>query len=223
MPVINEADIIEKTLQTVKKQKPYEIIVVDGGSTDNTVEIARKYAKVILHDKSEKCWRSVLMNKGAKKATGEILLFLHADTELPKHAIKEIQNVLKEEKYQGGGFSLHINSKNLWLGIIAKTTSLRSSITKIPRGDQAQFVKNSLFQKIGCYKEIPIMEDIDLMKKIRKQKKKIKIMKHCVKTSARRWEKEGIMYCTLRNWLLVIFYVFSASPEWLVKLYQRNK
>jgi GT2 family glycosyltransferase len=157
------------------------------------------------------------MNTGAKKALGRYLIFLHSDTFLPEDSYEKLYNTLK--KYKAGAFNLNIKSNNFFIKFIAKVSSLRSRITRIPYGDQVIFIQNDYFKTLNGYKEIPLMEDVEIMLRIKKQKEKIYILKDKVITSPRRWQKEGILFCTLRNWFLIILFFFGVSPEKLVKFY----
>jgi len=126
---------------------------------------------------------------------------------------------MDKKKYTGGAFELGINSGRRVFRLTEKFVSLRTGLTRIPCGDQAIFVKREVFNGINGFKEIPIMEDVDLMRRIRKSGHKIYIIPEKVKTSPRRWEREGVLYCTLRNWAIVILYLLGAKPEKLVKYY----
>jgi hypothetical protein len=119
----------------------------------------------------------------------------------------------------GGAFDLEIKSKKRIFRLIERAASIRSRLTRIPYGDQAIFLKKSFFDQIGGFKDIPIMEDVELMQRVKKAGQKIKFIPRKVWTAARRWEKEGIVYCTLRNWILISLYMFGVSPEKLNKFY----
>jgi rSAM/selenodomain-associated transferase 2 len=162
------------------------------------------------------------MNAGAAIAKGEVLIFLHADTLLPPKALNKIGRVLENEKYVGGAFSLGIDSDRLLLKYVAAHASMRSRINRIPYGDQAIFIRKSYFDKIGKFKEIPLMEDVDLMRRIKKRDDKIYIFRDQVMTSPRRWEKEGLIYTTIRNRILMSLYFLGVGPEKLVKYYRRH-
>ena len=164
--------------------------------------------------------RSKQMNCGSSLAKGEILLFLHADTILPDQSIDKIIRVMENNQYIAGSFNLGINSNKLIFRIIEGLSSLRSRMTRIPYGDQAIFINKDYFIKIGKFSQIPLMEEVELMLKIKKDHKKIFIINEKVKTSARRWQKEGIIYCTFRNWILINLYFLGIKPHKLVKFYK---
>lgn len=223
VPVLNEADQINTTIEHLCNENTEgncEIIVVDGDRQGSTINaIHNKSVKAITSQKG----RGAQMNAGATIAKGEILIFLHADTKLPEHALRKISNVLKNKKYVGGAFDLGIDSDRLLLKYIAVRASLRSRLNRIPYGDQAIFIRKDYFYRIGRFKEIPLMEDVDLMRRIKKDKEKIFILPDKVMTSPRRWERDGVLYTTFRNHALVALFYLGVSPVKLAKYYWRNQ
>lgn len=163
------------------------------------------------------------MNAGAAIAAGEVLIFLHADTTLPRRAIELIDGVMTRPTLIGGAFDLRIGSERLILKIIARIASLRSRLTRIPYGDQAIFIRRDYFDRLGGYPGIPLMEDVALMRRIKRAGGWIGFIAEPVITSARRWEQEGILYTTLRNWLLLSAYLLGRAPDKLVKHYKPAK
>lgn len=223
IPVFKEEDRINTTIGSLVEMKgnhSVEIIVVDGDPCGSTIQCIKE--PTVIPMTAEK-GRAVQMNKGASKAAGDILLFLHADTILPKKAFDKIKSVMETGKYVGGAFNYDIDSRNLFLRFIYYTSYLRSKISRITYGDQAIFIREDYFKKIGGYPGIPIMEEVELMKKIKKNKDKIYILKDGVKTSARRYEEEGIIYGWLRNHRMRILYFFGVSPGRLVKYYHDTR
>jgi rSAM/selenodomain-associated transferase 2 len=160
------------------------------------------------------------MNAGALVAKGEILIFLHADTELPVRALKKIDSLKDRREYVGGAFDLGIKSDKLIFRVIGTLSSWRSRLNRIPFGDQAIFIRKEYFDQIGGYKEIPLMEDVELMRRIKRSENKIWIFNDRVMTSPRRWEKEGVIYCTLRDWTLQTLYFLGLSPDKLSRFYK---
>jgi rSAM/selenodomain-associated transferase 2 len=159
------------------------------------------------------------MNAGALLAGGEVLLFLHADTELPPDGLTRICSVIRDKGCVGGSFDLGIRSDRLCFRLIESAASLRSRMTRIPYGDQAIFLRRDYFRGLGGFRELPLMEDVDLMRRLRRSGGRIHIIRGKVKTSARRWESEGVLYCTLRNWMLMFLYLLGVSPERLARFY----
>lgn len=218
IPVLNEQAGINKTVDGLfDRSCPgiMEVIVVDGDPEGSTIGRIRnsKVVKIISAP-----GRGVQMNRGADNASGETLVFLHCDTVLPENAFHLIQEALQDAK--AGAFDLSIDGNSFAYRIIEKTASLRSRLTKIPYGDQAIFIRSSFFFKLGQYREIPIMEDVNLMQRIKKAGECIRFIDQPVVTSGRRWQKEGLFRCTLRNWLLVILYLGGINPERLARFYK---
>jgi len=220
MPVFHEGEKINKLighLHHLDSEKDLEIIVVDGSLGKDTLRAI--HSNNIIKISSEK-GRAKQMNVGASVAKGEILIFLHADTELPIHTLKKINTLLERKEYVGGAFDLGIKSDKFVFRVIEVLASLRSRLNKIPFGDQAIFIRREYFNQIGGYKEIPLMEDVELMRRIKKSGSKIWIFHDRVMTSPRRWEKEGVIYCTLRNWTLQALYFLGVSPDKLIRFYK---
>ena len=163
--------------------------------------------------------RSIQMNAGAAIAGGDILLFLHADTLLPETGVKSIRDVCRDPGIVGGAFDLAIDAPGSVFRVIEKTASLRSRLTRIPYGDQAIFIKAVCFRQLGGFAQIPLMEDIDLMRRIKRRGYRIRFITEPVKTDARRWKTEGVLYTTLRNWMLSTLFYAGVSPEKLKKYY----
>lgn len=222
MPVFQEGKMINdliKYLNHLDSEKNVEIIIVDGAPERDTLRAI--HSNHAIRVSSEK-GRAKQMNAGASIAKGEILIFLHADTELPIQALEKISAVMEQEGYIAGAFDLDIKSDKLIYKIIAFLASLRSRLNRIPYGDQAIFIRREYFNKIGGYQEIPLMEDVELMKRIKKSGHKIRIFHDRVRTSPRRWEKEGVIYCILRNWTLQALYALGISPHKLATFYKSS-
>ncbi|TSA44412.1 MAG: glycosyltransferase [Deltaproteobacteria bacterium] len=220
IPVFCEWTVINRTIATVRCQRggdAAEIIVVDGQAEGETIAAIRDNAVQKLH--SEK-GRGRQLNRGAAIATGDVLLFLHADTVLPPAAFERIAGAMRDKGCVGGAFDLRIDSPRAAFRVIETVAGLRSRLTRIPYGDQAIFIRASCFRTLGGFKEIPIMEDVDLMRRVKRKGWKITIFREPVITSARRWEKEGLLFGTLRNWLLVTLYLCGVAPERLTRFYR---
>jgi rSAM/selenodomain-associated transferase 2 len=220
IPVYREAEIINSTvdrLMCLQKFADAEIIVADGDPQGCTLkQISNTSVKKILCPKG----RARQMNFGVAKSSGDILIFLHADTRLPENALKKIATILEDKAIVGGAFDLGIDSERFAFRIIEKMASWRSRLTRIPYGDQGIFIRRDYFRALGGFQDIPLMEDVELMQRVKRNQGKIFILKEKVKTSSRRWESEGIIYCTLRNWLLITLYLSGVKPEKLVRFYR---
>lgn len=220
LPVLNEAEHIDQViahLLELDRERRVEIIVVDGdprGGTINTIKATGVRTAVA------ETGRARQMNCGAALATGDILLFLHADTLLPSNAIALIQAAMIDKRFVGGAFELGFDTKRKLFKITEAYAFFRTRLTKIPFGDQAIFIRRTYFEKIGGYRDIPIMEDIELMKRIKKRGDRICLIPEKALTSTRRWDREGVLYCTLRNWALQALYGCGISPARLVKWYR---
>ena len=222
IPVLNESSIINQTIEHIYgicSGFNVEVIVVDGDPEGGTISSIKKKEVITL---LSPVGRGKQMNKGASVACGDILLFLHTDTELPENAFRLSSSQMGKEKYVGGAFDLGIQSDRFVFRLIENMVYIRSRLTRIPYGDQAIFIKKDCFKKMNGYKAIPIMEDVELMKRIKRMGHKIAIIPQKVKTSPRRWEKEGVLYCTLRNWLLIGLYFLGCNPQKLVRFYYRE-
>ena len=222
IPVLNEQKIINETIESLLAggfAGRSEIIVVDADPEGTTL-------RAIRHDEELKTvsgqGRGKQMNKGALLASGDIVLFLHADTEIPPDGLARICSVMRCKQYVGGSFDLGIRSRKLRFRLIERVASLRSRMTRVPYGDQAIFLRREYFLRIGGFLELPILEDVELMRRIRRLGGNICILEERVRTSARRWEHEGALYCTVRNWTLVGLYLLGVSPDRLARYYSEH-
>ncbi|MHC4174022.1 MAG: TIGR04283 family arsenosugar biosynthesis glycosyltransferase [Planctomycetota bacterium] len=222
VPVLNEMDQISPLIEHIHNQgfgPLCEVIVVDGDPQGSTVKIIQDEDVIVITTEKG---RGRQMNAGAAVARGEILIFLHADTTLPDNALEKISRALQDRDYVGGAFDLRIDSDRLFLKYIAARANLRSRWNRIPYGDQAVFIRKKYFDQIGRFKEIPLMEDVDLMRRIKKDQRKIYILPDKVTTSARRWERNGALYTTLTNQMLAALFYLGVSPHRLAKYYRRH-
>ncbi len=219
IPTLNEEGSISKTLRSACQGRKVEIIVVDAGSADDTVVQAKSHDARILHDRPP---RSRQMNTGAKAARGGILLFLHADTVLPARFDELVRDALKQPDVAAGAFELRIEPRIPGLTFIERVANLRAKKMAMPYGDQAVFLKIEVFYEIGGFKDIPIMEDFELMRRLRKMGR-ILIVPRPVQTSARRWEQLGVLRTTVINQLMVMGYYLGVPPMTLAKWYRTNR
>ncbi len=217
MPVLNEAKSLRNTIAQLQLSDTEELIVVDGGSSDNTISIAREFTDKVYESETG---RAHVMNYGAAKADGEILLFLHADCVLPDKGFDMIRESISKNKITAGGFYLGINHPEFRFRAIEFGANMRSFLFSYIYGDQGIFLKKKTFESVGGYAEIPLMEDIDLSIKLKKLGK-IVFLKPPIQSSPRRWLEEGALYTTLRDWTIAFSYRFlNASPGQLIKHYK---
>jgi rSAM/selenodomain-associated transferase 2 len=220
IPVLNEAEGIAAFLGHLQdlRQLGHEIIVVDGGSIDDTPELARPGVDKLLETSAG---RARQMNAGAEVANGEVLVFLHADTFLPGTAMQDITQSLAMTRKAWGRFNVRLSGQHLLFRLIEWMMNRRSCITGIVTGDQAMFIKRDVFALSGCFDEIPIMEDIAMSKKLKTYSRPA-CLRTKVCTSSRRWEQQGIVRTVFLMWSLRLRYWMGASPHALVRHYYQN-
>jgi rSAM/selenodomain-associated transferase 2 len=219
IPTINEIDNIEKALKSCRLGDTWEVIVADGGSSDGTVALAKSLGATVIESSPPK---SRQMNQGAARATGDIFLFLHADTWLPGKFDEHILDCLRRSGVAAGAFKLHFESHTPALRVIENLANWRSCRLKTPYGDQAIFISAKLFHEIGGFPGIPIMEDFELVRQLRKMGG-IVTLPVSVSTSARRWKKFGILKTTLINQMIIVAHFIGVSPDKIAKWYRRKK
>jgi rSAM/selenodomain-associated transferase 2/rSAM/selenodomain-associated transferase 1 len=219
IPALNEAAAIVRTFSNLEGVENLEVIVIDGGSIDETAELAGFRGATVIQSNPGK---ALQMNTGAKAAAGDILVFLHADTLLPEGFSHQIVSALNQNGVAAGAFRLTINSTRAGIRIIERMANLRSRLLQLPYGDQALFLRKVLFEEIGGFPELPIMEDFILIRRL-KRKGKIVIVPAAVVTSPRRWTHLGIFKTWLINQLIIIAYYLGFSPERLTRLYRREE
>jgi len=217
IPVLREEAIINRAIERIlANDRAVEIVVVDGDPQGRTL-LAVTCGEALLI--ASEAGRGRQMNEGARAAGGDILVFLHADTVLPANAFRSISSAMRNRRLKGGAFDLAIDGQGVIFRLIEWAASLRSRLTRIPYGDQALFLRRDYFMQIGGYRDIPLMEDVDLMRRVKAGGDRIRIIRGKAKTSARRWEQEGVLRCTLRNWTIMLLYLLGVSPRRLVKWY----
>ena len=220
VPVLNEETVLETHLAALVTQcapLDYELLIVDGGSSDGTVGIAERYGRVVASARG----RATQMNAGAAVASGDVLLFLHADTQLPSQAFPAIEAALKTPKTPpvvAGAFRICFNCERWTYRCVAFFTNMRSQLRGIFTGDQAYFVRASTFRAIGGYPDLPLMEDLEIIKHLRALGR-IVLLPLYVTTSARRHERIGLLRSVLFMWYLRTLYAFGVPPAWLQKSY----
>lgn len=218
VPILNEAWQLPRFLQHLMlwESKGCEVLLVDGGSTDDTVSIVREMGLSIV---VAKCGRANQMNAGAAATKGQMLLFLHADTYLPNKADQIIHHALTNKRHVWGRFNVCITGVSRLLPIIAMLMNVRSSVTGIATGDQAMFMTRTAFDEVKGFPVLPLMEDIALSSRLKKISAPICI-KNKVTTSGRRWEKKGILRTILLMWHLRFSYWRGVSVYKLAEMYR---
>lgn len=220
IPVLNEKDRVNQFIADIYALAGIdrcEVIVVDGdidGSTVTAIEDERVI--FVTSDRG----RGKQMNAGARTAKGSTLLFLHSDTLLPARAIGAIEKHVTDQRNIAGAFELSIDSDRVIYKWIAFWAHVRYKYFGLPYGDQGIFIRKDYFESIGGFADFKIMEDVDLVRRIKKQGGKICILPEKATTSARRWEKEGAVYGTLRNAALLMLFYAGVKPELLAKFYK---
>jgi len=195
-------------------EQGHEVIIVDGGSTDNTLTIAYDITDTIIISKKG---RALQMNNGASVASGDVVLFLHADTLLPENVAEIISDVYVGENFWGR-FDVRLSNEKYVYRLIECMMNMRSSLTSIVTGDQAMFFEKNLFDRIGGFPEIALMEDVEISRQLKKISKPVRL-KSKVVTSSRRWETNGVVATVLLMWKLRLYYFFGVSPEKLSQMY----
>jgi rSAM/selenodomain-associated transferase 2 len=218
IPTLNESEHIESTLVCLGplREQGHEVIVVDGGSQDKTIELARHRVDKVIQTTPG---RAQQMNIGASQASGDILWFIHADTQVSEHAAQQIRKVMKNEHNHWGRFDISLSGQHLLLRVVEKLMNLRSCLTGIVTGDQAIFVRRTCFDAINGFRPIPLMEDIEISRRLKKWSRPCCIHDKVI-TSSRRWEKNGVLRTILLMWRLRLAYALGVSPEKLAHEYK---
>ena len=219
LPTLNEAPHLAATLAAARDDGVKEIIVVDGGSTDTTREVAAAHADLVI---SAARGRSVQMNAGAARATGDILLFLHADTLLPAGFAAAVQAACTAADVVGGRFDVALEPSSPLLWLTETLINLRSRLSRLATGDQAIFVRRDAFVRLGGYAAIPLMEDLELSRRL-KRAGRIACLRTRVTTSSRRWCRDGVVRTILLMWTIRLLYFAGVSPERLARLYANTR
>ena len=217
VPVFNEAQGLAAALTalTPLRQRDVEVIVVDGGSEDASAELARPYADQVL---AAPRGRAAQMNAGAVAARSEVLLFLHADTQLPSGADRLVLDSLAHSSRRWGRFDVVIAGTNPALRAVAAAINFRSRLSGIATGDQAIFVHRDAFQRVGGFPDIPLMEDVALSRALKRLSRPV-CLRAKVTTSGRRWEKHGVLRTILLMWRLRLAFFLGAEPAALARRY----
>jgi len=225
IPALNEAATIAETVRSARAAGADEIIVVDGGSRDGTPDAARRIADAVVFSPPG---RAIQMNAGAREATGEILLFLHADTTMPEGSIASVREATERNGVLGGAFFVRLvvspdtpPLRRAALRLTSRMINVRSRLFRTYTGDQAIFLRRDVFETIGAYPEIPLMEDVELSSRLTRRGKTT-LLTTPILTSARRWEAHGTLRTILLMWGLRLGYLLGLSPERCAEIYGRR-
>ena len=219
IPTLDEAENIRGCIECVRAEDgDFEILVCDGGSSDETVQIARGYDDAVLIETGK--GRGAQMNRGAAAANGGVLLFLHADTKLERGWSRELLSVLADESVVGGAFTFKIDNPARRYRLVESWVKLRCSLFSLPYGDQGIFVRKDIFNKIGGYQDIPLMEDVEIVGALNKEGKLV-LLEKCAVTHDRRWSRKGWIRASVSNQLVMLMYKMGIDPHTLARLYYR--
>ena len=218
IPTLNERDSLPATLASAGRTPQLEVVVADGGSRDNTIQIAQDWGCRVV---STSPGRARQMNRGAEESQSEYLIFLHADTCLPRKFHGCVRETLADPKVAGGAFRLRIEGARGFLHLIEAGANRRSRYFQMPYGDQAIFLRSELFRKVGGYPDLPIMEDFELIRRLR-QRGRIALAPSSVLTSGRRWKELGVLRTTLLNQIVILAYLAGVRPTRIASWYRRT-
>jgi rSAM/selenodomain-associated transferase 2/rSAM/selenodomain-associated transferase 1 len=219
IPALNEARVLPATLKSVAQDHPNEILVVDGGSVDDTSKVAGSFGAQVI---SSPPGRARQMNHGAAAARGEILLFVHADTELPAGYRDPIHTALRSPHTVSGAFSFRIREPFSGRSMVEWLANMRSRLWQLPFGDQGLFVRRWAFEYLGGFPDISLMEDYELVRRLKRLGKVVTLTPEA-RTSGRRWRELGVIRTTLINRLAIIGYRLGIAPSRLANFYYRQK
>ena len=218
IPAINERALIGRAIASAWQAAAAEVIVVDGGSQDGTPQIAQGLQCRVL---AAPAGRASQQNAGAAVATGEALLFLHADNWLAEPALAQVGQALQDPATVGGSFRQAIDAQGARFRLLEWGNGLRARWLGMPYGDQGLFVRRHTFQEVGGFAAVPLMEDVLLMRLLRRQGR-LAFLPGPVRVDARRWQQAGLVRQTLRNWLLLTAWRLGVSPARLARFYPRH-
>ena len=224
VPVLDEVAIVERALQALAPLRAggVEVVVADGGSRDGTPALAAPWADAVV---ASPRGRALQMNAGVRQASGDALLFLHADTALPDDAAALVMAALRDDPGQPrrtaawGRFDVRITGRPRLLGLVARLMNARSRLSGIATGDQAIFMTRAAFDAVGGFPEQPLMEDIEISRRLRRLGAPV-CLRARVTTSGRRWETRGIWRTIVLMWRLRLLYAVGVAPERLARSYR---
>jgi rSAM/selenodomain-associated transferase 2 len=215
IPTYNESTALVETLSRLKQHQPFETIIGDGGSEDNTADLARHHEVSVIQSRRG---RAAQMNAAAEVAKGDLLLFLHADSYVSPQGYQKMIETMTSRPYLGGAFSLQIDSPLPAFKKITRWANWRSKYLNLVYGDQGIFVRRDTFKDLKGFSPLPICEDLDFFRRLKK-KGPVVLLKEKAFTSPRRWLAEGVGFTTLRNIVIVTLFLMGFSPTTLSRWY----
>jgi rSAM/selenodomain-associated transferase 2 len=221
IPTLNEEKSLPQTLACLSASGVTEVVIVDGGSLDKTISIAEAFCAKTSNAciVTSPAGRARQMNEGAKTSRGDILLFLHADTQLPTEAGRIVESALVKRNAVGGRFNVRFDNPSIWSRVISALMNHRSRLTGIATGDQAIFVRREVFELLGGFSDIPLMEDIEFSRRLQQAGRTV-ALRDTVVTSFRRWNMQGTLRTILLMWSLRFLYWAGVSPLRLSRWYK---
>ena len=219
IPVLNEAELIVTAIDKAWNCGADEVIVADGGSVDDTINLV---GDANCQFTQSLPGRGQQLNAGAKLSTGDVLLFLHVDNWAGESAVQQIRDAMADQECVGGAFKQRIDSPRPIFRFIEIGNQLRATYQRLVYGDQGMFVRKNIFESVGGFPEIPLMEDFKFSETLFQGKHKPRMLTGPLHVSARRWEKMGVLKQTLRNWRIAAAYRKGASPESLYRRYYQD-
>jgi len=223
VPVLDEGERINALvdhLRVLGYGRQLEILVADGHPEATTLAALDRPGVLRL---SAPPGRALQMNAAARQARGDILVFLHADCRLPQEAFGEMERLLGDDRLAGGAFALAIDAPGWQFSLIARMANFRTRLTRLPYGDQAVFLRREAFHALGGFSDLPLLEDVDLVLRLRRAGMRLSLSPLAVTASARRWLDEGVWRRTLTNWAIMALYTLGVPPARLVPLYRTHR
>ncbi|MDQ6971916.1 MAG: TIGR04283 family arsenosugar biosynthesis glycosyltransferase [Mariprofundaceae bacterium] len=219
VPVLNEAEALPDLQGSLRACRADKLVFVDGGSDDGSLDILR--ASGVCYT-SSKPGRAAQMNAGAKVCKSDILLFLHADTFITSSHIENVRQFMQASSVVGGRFDLRLSGKHSGLRVIEWFINQRSRLSGISTGDQAQFVRRDVFEAMGGFSDIPLMEDVDFSRRLKRQGKQA-CLRQTVLSSSRRWEQHGLVRTVLLMWRMRLLYWLGVDAARLAGMYRQAR
>ncbi|MFN7952822.1 MAG: TIGR04283 family arsenosugar biosynthesis glycosyltransferase [bacterium] len=217
VPLLDEEPLVADSLDRLRSLDPFEIVAADGGSRDDTAALARARVDRLVVTAPG---RAAQLNAAAAVARGDVLLFVHVDTQLPERALAAVAATLADPAVVAGAFRVAIRDPRTRYRVIEWGANLRAALTGIPYGDQAVFVRRALFRELGGFPPLPVLEDVAFARRL-KRRGQVRLLRERVANSPRRWEREGLLYATVRNWVITLLFTNGVPAERLQRWYPK--